>query len=154
MFIFRFSKIFAFSFGLLLINGPVASQQLIEVCASCQYRTLKSAIAAATAGATIKVKEGVYKENRIQIDKKLSLVAEGKVIVDANGEGHGFILYKTQNVSITGFTIQNTGMSYTEEFSGVRAIESKDCTIASNTFLDTTYAVYLENSEACLVADN
>lgn len=143
-------------FALLLLCRQLfaANPQAIEVCAGCQYTSLKAAITAAAVGATVKVKEGTYKESEILIDKTLSLVTEGKVIVDAGGQGHAFVLFKTKNVSISGFTIQNTGMSYTKELSGVRVIESKDCNITSNTFLNTTYAVYLENSEACLVADN
>lgn len=55
---------------------------------------------------------------------------------------------------MSGFTIQNTGLSYTEELSGVRLIESEDCHIFNNHFINTTYGVYLENSKNCHIKNN
>lgn len=53
----------------------------INVCNSCSYKTLKSAIAAAKDGDTIVVKKGLYKEGNIILDKQIVLLDEDNLFL-------------------------------------------------------------------------
>ena len=74
------------------------------------YNTMNEGINAATAGDTIYVYNGTYLESNIILDKNnLSLVGENRENTIIDGSLHYWILIVTaQNVTITGFTIQNS----------------------------------------------
>lgn len=73
------------------------------------YATIQSAINAASNGDTIFVRNGTYHESLIDVSKTLSLVGEGKqtTILDGGSSDH-VIVISANNVSVTGFTLQNS----------------------------------------------
>jgi parallel beta-helix repeat protein len=75
------------------------------------YSTIQDALDAASDGDTVFVFEGIYHEN-LKIERSIQLIGEHKenTLVDGRGTGN-VIEVKTDNVSITGFTIQNSGKS-------------------------------------------
>ncbi len=72
------------------------------------YTSIQKAIESATPGSTVMVYKGVYHENII-IDKPINLVSEEEAIIDGNNTGN-VIHITSGNVSISGFTIQNSGI--------------------------------------------
>jgi len=75
------------------------------------YSTIKEGINAATSGDTIYVYNGTYLEWNIVLDKhNLSLVGESRenTIIDGGGFYYWILIVTAQNVTITGFTIQNS----------------------------------------------
>lgn len=129
----------------------------VAVCLSgCDFASISAAVSAAKQNDVIHVKQGTYKEHGIVISKTLSIIGDdaNSTIVDGDNQGHIFTIFKADDVTIKGLTIQNTGVSYTAELSGIRVTESKNCKILKNRFLNDTYAVYLENSERCSIDEN
>lgn len=126
----------------------------IEVCPTCSIKEIKVAIEKASPGSVITVRGGVYKEGPIIINKSLELKGEGLPVIDGEEKFQILTIFKADNVRISGFVFQNTGLSYTKELAGVRVIESKNCEISNSFFNKTTYGVYLENSESCRIYGN
>ena len=60
----------------LLFSSLIISAKQIEVCNSCNVKTIKEAIEIAEDGDEIHIKKGVYKENNILINKAVSLIGE------------------------------------------------------------------------------
>jgi parallel beta-helix repeat protein len=113
------------------------------------YPTIQEAVNHANDGDTIKVKEGIYKEN-ILVDKSVNIIGENKerTIVDGDGDSNNFEV-TAGNVEITGFTIQNTNNGS----AGVK-IKSDNCTIKDNIILDCGDGIHLSHTRGNIVEYN
>ena len=87
--------------------------QSIEVCNSCEVKTLKEAIAKSNAHGEIIVNKGTYLEHDILIDKPLLIIGKNNPIIDGDKKGYVLIV-KSDSVTVSGFTIRNPGQSYTK----------------------------------------
>ena len=114
---------------------------------------LGSRIAAAPAYSRIVVAAGVYVEPTLVITRPLQLVGEPGAILD--GEGARTVLHvQADDVTVSGFTIRNTGASQVEERAGIRVSGVRGCRIEKNLFVETAFGVYLEKTTRCVVQGN
>lgn len=143
-----FIAVFCFSNRCFAINNG------IKVCSTCPLTSIQKAIEIAPEGATIAIGPGTYKEETLIIKKELHLVGESFPVIDGQNKQQIIIIYKARNVTISGLVIKDTGLSFTSELAGIRVIESHDCQISKNKFLNTTYGVYLEKSKHCTITEN
>lgn len=125
---------------------------ILMVCQGCEFSDIQSAIDFAKEGDRILVKGGAYR-GPILINKRVELVGEGEPIIDGEGR-HQVITVKANGVRIEGFVIKNSGMSYSEDIAGLKVINSKECVIRENSFLNNFFALYLERVSGCLVEGN
>lgn len=144
---------------ILLIIGVIswtltktAANQL-EVCATCEWLSIKSAIAEAGAGDTLLIKGGVYKEGNIVIDKPLYIKGVGYPVVDGDNQTE-VLTIRANGVSIDGLQIQNVGTSYIEDRAGIRVQKSRDFTLINNRLINTFFGIYLEHSKNGVVRNN
>jgi len=89
---------------------PIEQEMLIvDTTGNGDYITIQDAIDNANANAIILVKEGTYKENNLEIDKKLTIIGDTQTntIIDCEGN-KGFTL-DSAYVSIKNLKIINTG---------------------------------------------
>jgi len=102
-------------------------------------------------GHTILVDAGTYYEN-VLVDKSLKLVGENKAttIVDASGIGT-VISIAVNNVSVSGFTIRNSGLYF---YSGIYLEQSSASTISGNIITNNFYGIWLHNSSNNIVSAN
>lgn len=89
--------------------------------------SIQAAVAAASAGDTIRVAEGTYYED-VSVTKPLFLVGahEHNTIIDATGLVNGIAITGTSDVGVTGFTVKNA------ETAGIWITNSSRVTISSN----------------------
>jgi parallel beta-helix repeat protein len=114
------TRLLVFMLGLLLpmtviikFSVPVKAEPrtwTVDDDGLADFHTIQEAVNAATSGDTIYVYDGTYLESNIVLDKHiLSLVGENRENTIIDGSLHYWILIVTaQNVTITGFTIQNS----------------------------------------------
>jgi nitrous oxidase accessory protein len=114
---------------------------------------LGARIAGAPAFAKIVVPAGVYREPTIVITKPVELVAEPGAILDGEGARTVFLVL-ADDVTVTGFTIRNTGSSQVGERAGIKVSDARRCLIVRNQFHNTAFGVYLEKTSGCVVRDN
>ena len=126
----------------------------IDVCSSCDIKSIKEAVFLAKNSDTILVKKGVYKESSIiLINKELHLIGEGNPIVDGD---HKETIFKinSDNFSIEGFTIINVGQSYTKDYAAILVSKSKYFTIKNNILKDVFFGILIEKSRYGIVENN
>lgn len=126
----------------------------LKVCATCEITSLQKAIDLAPEGGTVRVVGGVYREPTIIIKKTLRLIGENNPVIDGQNQRQILVIFKANDVEVSGFSIKDTGLSFTSEWAGIRVIEALRCKISENSFSNTTYGVYLEKSHQCHIHHN
>jgi len=116
------------------------------------YETIQQAIDAASVGDVIYVRNGLYNES-VVVNKTLSLVGENKfnTIIDGGGSGN-VILITADNVTVTGFTLRNSGLVLT--VGGVYIDHSVHNKIIGNVMKNNKYGVYLSYSGGNSIVNN
>jgi len=145
--------VFLITLSLVFLSMPPLLAETLHVCSSCANTTIRSAIFAAHNQDTIVVANGVYPEGQLLVDKSLIILGENRPVVDGLNQGHVFLV-KADHVSISGFKIQNSGVSVVEEFAGILADDVLDCSFIDNVLKNTTYAIYLAHVEGCRLDAN
>jgi nitrous oxidase accessory protein len=115
--------------------------------------SIRDAIAAAPAGARVVVPPGRYSEATLELSRPIELVAGGEVVLDGGGE-RGLIVVRSDDVTIRGFTLRNTGRSFVEDRAAIRIEKARRCAIEDNTIEDAFFAIYLASAADCLVRGN
>ncbi|MGO9178890.1 MAG: hypothetical protein ACLQHS_06425, partial [Candidatus Limnocylindrales bacterium] len=73
-------------------------------CSTAAYTKINDAVSAASAGDTVIVCAGTYKED-VAVSKSLTLSASGAVTIDATGLDNG-ILISASDVTVSDFTVE------------------------------------------------
>lgn len=133
---------------------------LITICSSATIiriqhgeHSIGDAVRNAKRGDTILLQRGYYSEHDIVVDKKLAIMGEGMVVIDAGNRYQGFIIM-SDSVLIQGLQIQQTGRSSMIDMAGIKVINAAYVTIRNNRLINNTYGVYLQQARHCYVTGN
>ncbi|HWQ27489.1 MAG TPA: hypothetical protein VNN12_00510, partial [Dehalococcoidia bacterium] len=106
---------------------------------------------AARPGDTVLVPEGVYAEH-LRIDKPVSLIAAGRVVIDGQGLGD-IVEISAPDTTLRGFVIRNTGIDLDHENAAVRVLAPR-ATIEANTLDDVLFGIDLRDAPDCRIIGN
>lgn len=143
--------IFLMSINLFNIRGAFSRD--IIVCPDCSVRSVSEAIAQSKDGDRIIIRNGVYKENNLIVNKAIEILGEGFPVIDLEYLYQGFIV-QADKVKISGIEIRNINVNYMKDLSAIKVENSDSCIIENNIISDTFFAVYLANSSHCLIKNN
>lgn len=146
-------KLPVFILSLFLFSFNYGQASTLEVCSSCSYKTIKTAIEQASALDTIIVKKGIYREFNLHITKPLTIIGEGYPVIDGEDQGE-IITIQADNVTIDGFRIINVGTSYTTDFAAVRVVKSENFLIKNLHLEKLFFGIYLEKASNGKVINN
>jgi nitrous oxidase accessory protein len=133
------------------IAAPAAgAQRTLDVGPGSPYPTISAALRAASAGDTIRVASGTYRE-RLRIERPVTLVGEGWPVVDAGGAGH--VVEALAPLEIRGFVLRGSGSDVEHEHAGVIA-RGATAKVLGNRLEDVLYGVYLKQAPGSLVVGN
>ncbi|WP_020532857.1 nitrous oxide reductase family maturation protein NosD [Flexithrix dorotheae] len=138
----------------MLISGSAFSQDIIVVCPDCKVSSIKQAIEKAKSGDEIVVKNGVYKETGIRIEKKLSIYGENFPEIDGQNLNQEIISVAHDSVTISGFVVKNVGVSYIDDLAAIKVYEHKGCVIENNKIQNAFFGIYLNHSNNCVIRNN
>ena len=112
------------------------------------FPTIQEAINNATDGDQVFVSNGTYHEN-VVVNKTINLVGEDRNItmIDADGGSFG-VSVVSENVSIVGFTIQNSSANIVQVFN------VKNFNLTGNSLAQGSLGVYLSNAKSGRVVGN
>lgn len=132
--------------------APAGAAEL-TVCPTCRFTTIASAVSAATAGDTVRVQAGTYREGNLVIDRPLVLQGQGMPVLDGQRQ-YEVVTVKADGVTIKGFVIRDSGASMTQDIAGLRVEGAKRCRIEDNRLENTFFAIYLAKARECTVKNN
>jgi nitrous oxidase accessory protein len=125
-----------------LVVGPTAA-----------YTSVGAAVAEANPGDTVRVSAGTYHEPTVILDRRITLIGEPGAVLDGQTE-RGLIEITADSVTVTGFTLRNTGLSFTDDRAAILVDRSQHCDISDNVLEDTFFGIYLANSGDCRIVGN
>lgn len=146
----NFFKIFLF---ILSLYSIVALSKDIPVGENENVKSIKNAVESAADGDRIVIKQGIYREKNIIINKTLHITGENNPVVDGENSNEIFTIQKS-NCSVRNLTISNTGISFLKDIAGIKVENCKNVTIENNTLKNTFFAIYLSGSDSCRILNN
>jgi len=130
-----------------------ASARIIVAGNGQPVNSLAKAISLAKNGDTIILKNGVYSEGNLVLNKSITLLGEGNTILDGKK--------KTELLTITGNKIvikkiifKNSGYSAMNDFASIKVIDATNISIENNTILNAYFAIHISNSSYCTIRNN
>ncbi len=108
-------------------------------------------INAARPGDVVRVPAGVYREH-IRIDKPLSLIADGRVVIDGMSSGD-IVEIAASNVTLRGFVVRDTGIDLDKENAAIRVL-ADHAVIENNTLEDILFGIDLKQAPDAVVRGN
>ena len=125
----------------------------VEVCPSCEVKTLKEAFSQIKSGDEIILRAGEYKEHDLEVLVPFKLTGMGNPVID--GEMVGTILeVKTDSFSIDGITFRNVGQSYTKDFAALLVVRSDHFVIRNCIFENVFFGMLVEKSHFGIIEHN
>lgn len=115
------------------------------------FVTIQEAIDASNPGDTIIVNEGIYAEGQINVNKPLTLLANGTAIIDGLQKGHVLIV-SANNVTIEGFTVMNSSRGW--GLSGILLQKVQNCKVSGNIVINNTNGIGIKGLGYNIVRDN
>jgi nitrous oxidase accessory protein len=127
----------------------------LEVCVTCTYTTVQSAIQAAAEGAEIYIHPGVYHEVNIIVDKRVQIVGakDHTSLFDAQNRD-GIFVITAAGVTIRGLRLINSGYAATRDIAAIRVESTSDCILNDNEIVDACYGIYLAKVKSCTLLQN
>ena len=102
---------------------------------------------------TLLLAKGSYKGSNFQVSKPLTLVGHEFPVFDGGLKNEVFIV-TSDNVTISGLQVQNTGRSSLVDMAGIKLQNVSQVRVTNCKILNTTYGIYLQNSTNCFVENN
>lgn len=138
---------------LLLILPIFAFSAVFKVGKNMQYKTIKSAIAAAQSGDTIVVQKGHYIEGTIDLQKSITLIGIDRPVIDGNMNGE-IITFNADHIVLKGFKLINSGRDEIRSVAAVHIYTSADSVIDNNIFENNHFGIYVQRGLRVLISNN
>jgi len=119
-----------------------------------KYPSIQEIINNATEGDALYISSGIYYEH-ITVNKSLTLVGENKDTTIVNGTENGTVFHiKADNVSISDFTIRNSGCACASRCGILVEGYAKNVNITNNHIIQNGYGIRLNGTHNVIVAYN
>ena len=137
----------------VLLLPMFAAAATLQVGVGKPYATIKKAIEAAKSGDVILIDSGRYAEGEIVIVKPLTLRGNNWPVLDGTGKNQ-ILCIRSNDVTVEGFQVQNSGYSSTQDWGAIKVINSNNVIIKRNRLNNNTFGIYLQNCTNSQVLNN
>ncbi len=117
------------------------------------YRTIASAVSASVAGDTVYVAGGTYREQRLKIDKALTLIGKNFPVIDGENKYEN-VSVLADHVVFTGFAVCNSGVSSMNDIAGLKIYDRANVLIEGNRFENCFFGIYAQKCTDCIIRNN
>lgn len=129
------------------------STAILKVGKGMPYTTIKSALQAAVDGDVIYVYPGLYQEQNIIIDKRITL--KGVQFPTLDGEKKYEVLsIKAHGVLVEGLRVIRSGVSSIKDMGGIKVYDANNVTIQNNILEETFFGIYIQYGSRCNILRN
>ncbi len=104
-------------------------------------------------GDTLIAEGGTYHEKNLVVDKSIVLIGINHPVLDGENKYEN-ISVKADWVTVDGFTINNSGISSTVDYAGLKIYNRHNVTIRNNIFNDCFFGIYSQNCTNCTIKNN
>lgn len=137
-----------FLFSLLSVARFDSAFSSETIVVPTDFPTIQAAINNASDGDTVFVYNGTYFED-VVVNKTIMLIGEDRNTTIIDGDGNSFAIHvASNNVSISGFTVRNSGSHIIQVFN------VDNCNLTGNTVTDGSVGVYLLNAKGSYIGNN
>ncbi len=143
----------SFSIILLIVLSQVSFARTIIAGNGQQVTTLSKAVSLANNGDTILLKNGVYQEGNILINKSITLIGEGNSILDGNNKTE-LLTITGRNITIKKIILRNAGYSALNDFAAIKVIDATGIQLEENKILNAYFAIHVSNTTNCAIRNN
>lgn len=139
---------------LVFVYGTLFCQaKQLTVGPGLPIKKLRVAVATATAGDTITLLAGLYKEGTILIDKPLTLLGFNSPVLDGENK-YELLTISSNHVTVKGFVFKNAGYSAMNDFAAVKIIDASDVVISGNKIYDAYFGIHCSNTHHLTITGN
>ncbi len=138
----------------LLLSCLVSQAATFTVDINKGTPSIKETLAHASAGDTVLVEPGVYREHTIIIKKPVTLIGIDFPVFDANNEKVEILIIGSDNVHVSGFIFRNVSVSYMNDLAALKVKHVKYGSIVNNKFENCFFGIYLEYAQHYLLKGN
>ncbi len=133
-----------------LLLGLRAMSTVTKVCQDCDLTT---AVEQASPGDTLVLSAGSYICPGLEITKPLTLLGEPGAILDGDNENYVLRLL-ADSIVISGFTITNSGKSYTKDYAAIYIHGTSGVQILNNKIDNSFFGILVEKSNGGVIRGN
>lgn len=138
---------------LLLMLAPGVIAQQVTVSPDGAITSVKEGVSQAQPNDTLLIKEGNYVEYDLIVDKPLTIIGEGKVVIDGNRKGFVLII-NADDVTVKNIEVKHASTSFMEDYAGILVEETKNTVIENVTLTDNFFGIYLAKSSNASIKNN
>lgn len=143
------------SIFVILLNIGFANAATLNVGQGQAYTTIQSAIDAANTGDVISVNEGTYSENIVVKKNGISIIGKSKekTIIDGKKTGSVIKIDQTNDIKVSGFTIQNSGGSGQYD-AGISLYRANNSMVVNNIITNNVAGVAIYSGNSNIISGN
>ena len=136
----------------LALPGRVSADTLI-VSAAGPLRSVAEAVRQAPAGSRIVVRPGRYRETPFVVDRPLSIVGEGRPVLEAAAAGT-LVRVVADDVTVRGLVLEGIAPSYVEDRAAIRFERVQRCVAEDLEVRQAPFGIYVSESSDCRIVRN
>ncbi len=137
----------------LIFISILSEGRTIRVGPTHEIKQIKPALSLSSQGDTIIVEAGLYQEGNIVINQSIVFLGVGMPIIDGE-KIYEVLSIKANNVVVSGFTIQHSGIATMDDPGGIKVYYSNHVTVSDNYLYDNFFGVYMLCCKNCLIKNN
>ena len=115
--------------------------------------SLRTAVAMANANDTILLKNGVYREGNIVINKNISIIGIDQPILDGENK-YEILTVSGRGILIKGIKFINSGYSSMNDLASINIVDASGVLVENNIIERAYFAIHVANSRNCIIRDN
>ena len=137
-----------------LLGTSVDSNASTRVHSTNSARSLQESIDACARFDTLVIREGTYRDTNLRITKPLTMIAQGTVVIDADGKGLSILTIDADSTTVDGIEFHNVRVSYTDDNAAIKVNKARKVVIKNCITRNAFFAIYLVGAERCKVLNN
>lgn len=147
------SRLNAIYIVLVLYFSFSLQAKTVHVGKSFAVKKIKDGLRLTTAGDTLFVHEGIYRESNIVVDKSLFIIGLNYPVLDGQKKCE-IVSIKANHVLFKGFRVEHSGFGTLDDPGAIKVYDRNYVVISDNILEDNFFGIYIQYGKHCMVKNN